>query len=120
MNTLLDIASHDQSDSSSLQPSCVHALNILRAVFRESRLGDHVMPYVASGFKAALYGISSHVWAVSTALTMLKIMVGHSFKIGDYHWLPRWKSTVNLSYQIGLCSVYTKVGWKMTCDRPLF
>lgn len=66
MNTLLDITSHDQSnDGSSLQPSCVHALNILRALFRESRLGDHVMLYVASGFKAALYGISSHVWAVS-------------------------------------------------------
>ena len=72
MSTLLDIASHDQSDTSSLQPSCVHALNILRAVFRESRLGDHVMPYVASGFKAALYGISSHVWAVSRILQCSK------------------------------------------------
>ena len=66
MKTLLDIASHDQPDDNSLQPSCVHALNILRALFRESRLGDHVMPYVASGFEAALFGISSHVWAVST------------------------------------------------------
>ena len=66
MKTLLDIASYDHPDDSSLQPSCVHALNILRALFRESRLGDHVMPYVASGFKAALFGISSHVWAVST------------------------------------------------------
>ena len=71
MNTLLDIASHDQA-TNSLQPSCVHALNILRAVFRESRLGDHVMPYVASGFKAALYGISSHVWAVSVVLQSSK------------------------------------------------
>ena len=71
MSTLLDIALNDQSDSSSLQPSCVHALNILRAIFRESRLGDHVMPYVASGFKAALYGVSSHVWAVSKVLNFL-------------------------------------------------
>jgi len=56
MSTLLDIASRDQCDDrNSLQPSCVHALNILRALFRESRLGDHVMLYVASGFKAALY-----------------------------------------------------------------
>ena len=66
MTTLLDIASStDQSDDNNLQPSCVHALNILRALFRESRLGDHVMPFVASGFKAALFGISSHMWAVS-------------------------------------------------------
>lgn len=71
MKTLLDIASYDQPDNSSLQPSCVHALNILRALFRESRLGDHVMPYVASGFKAALFGISSHVWAVSTPVSVM-------------------------------------------------
>ena len=70
MKTLLDIASYDQPDNSSLQPSCVHALNILRALFRESRLGDHVMPYVASGFKAALFGISSHVWAVSIPVSV--------------------------------------------------
>ena len=73
MSTLLDIASHDQyDDRSSLQPSCVHALNILRALFRESQLGDHVMLYVARGFKAALYGISSHVWAVSTLYSFLQ------------------------------------------------
>ena len=23
----------------------------------------------------------------------------------DYHWLPHWKCTVNLSYQIGICSI---------------
>jgi len=73
MSTLLDIASHDQSDDrSSLQPSCVHALNTLRALFRESQLGDHVMLYVTRGFKTALYGISSHVWVLSTFIFILQ------------------------------------------------
>ena len=58
MNALLEIALHDESDN-----------NILRALFTESQLGDHMMSYVASGFKVALFGISSHVWAVSICTT---------------------------------------------------
>ena len=40
--------------------------------------------------------------------------------IVDYQWFPHWKCTVNMSYQIGFGRSYTKMGRKMTCDRPLF
>lgn len=46
-------------------PPQVHALNILRALFRDARLGENVMPYVADGIQAAILGFTSPIWAVS-------------------------------------------------------
>ena len=41
--------------------------------------------------------------------SLLKIKIGSWLAIRniitEYHWLPHWKYTVNLSYQIGICSV---------------
>lgn len=48
-----------------LLPPQVHALNILRALFRDTRLGENIMPYVADGIQAAILGFMSPVWAVS-------------------------------------------------------
>lgn len=48
-----------------LLPPQVHALNILRALFRDARLGENVMPYVADGIQAAILGFTSPIWAVS-------------------------------------------------------
>lgn len=53
--------------SSNLQ---VHALNILRALFRDTRLGENIMPYVADGIQAAILGFVSPVWAVSPFLLL--------------------------------------------------
>ena len=40
--------------------------NILRALFGESCLGDHMMSFVTNSVKASMFGISSHImWAVS-------------------------------------------------------
>ncbi|XP_046281080.2 thyroid adenoma-associated protein [Marmota monax] len=57
-------------DSQSTVPQ-VHALNILRALFRDARLGENIIPYVADGAKAAILGFTSPVWAVRNSSTLL-------------------------------------------------
>ncbi|XP_006990565.1 tRNA (32-2'-O)-methyltransferase regulator THADA isoform X1 [Peromyscus maniculatus bairdii] len=49
----------------------VHALNILRALFRDTRLGENIIPFVADGAKAAILGFTSPVWAVRNSSTLL-------------------------------------------------
>ncbi|KAM5292637.1 tRNA (32-2'-O)-methyltransferase regulator THADA-like [Ctenodactylus gundi] len=49
----------------------VHALNVLRALFRDTRLGESIIPYVADGAKAAILGFTSPVWAVRNSSTLL-------------------------------------------------
>ncbi|XP_078413288.1 thyroid adenoma-associated protein isoform X1 [Cetorhinus maximus] len=49
----------------------VHALNILRALFRDTRLGENVIPYVADGIQAAILGFTSPIWAVRNSSTLL-------------------------------------------------
>ncbi|NXS26431.1 THADA protein, partial [Pomatostomus ruficeps] len=49
----------------------VHALNTLRALYRDTRLGENIMPYVADGIKASILGFMSPVWAVRNSSTLL-------------------------------------------------
>ncbi|XP_048392441.2 thyroid adenoma-associated protein isoform X2 [Stegostoma tigrinum] len=49
----------------------VHSLNILRALFRDTKLGENVIPYVAEGIQAAILGFTSPVWAVRNSSTLL-------------------------------------------------
>ncbi|XP_062515689.1 tRNA (32-2'-O)-methyltransferase regulator THADA-like isoform X2 [Corticium candelabrum] len=58
-------------EESSLGLPQVHALNTLRALFRETRLGDHVIPFVSDGVIVAITGISSDCWAVRNSSTLL-------------------------------------------------
>ncbi|XP_034857566.1 thyroid adenoma-associated protein isoform X3 [Mirounga leonina] len=59
------------TDDSRSTVSKVHALNILRALFRDTRLGENIIPYVADGAKAAILGFTSPVWAVRNSSTLL-------------------------------------------------
>ncbi|XP_063957410.1 tRNA (32-2'-O)-methyltransferase regulator THADA-like [Lytechinus pictus] len=49
----------------------VHALNILRALFRDTKLGQEVLPYIGDGVKAAILGFAAKLWAVRNSATML-------------------------------------------------
>ncbi|XP_028676788.2 thyroid adenoma-associated protein homolog isoform X2 [Erpetoichthys calabaricus] len=49
----------------------VHAMNILRALFRDTRLGENIVPYIVDGMKAAILGFTSPVWAVRNSATLL-------------------------------------------------
>lgn len=47
------------------EPAAVHALNILRALFRDSRLADHVVTFVPEAVEVAIAGFSASLWPVS-------------------------------------------------------
>lgn len=51
--------------------SQIHAFNILRAIYRVSRLGKLVTPYVTDGVKAAILGLSHAHWSVRNSATLL-------------------------------------------------
>ena len=57
----------EQPSSSNLssQPAAVHALNILRALYRDSRLGEHIVPFIPQGVMIAIEGFSAPLWPVS-------------------------------------------------------
>ncbi|NWX18437.1 THADA protein, partial [Aegotheles bennettii] len=69
MKELLSLAVPLNESSSVI--SQVHALNILRTLFRDTRLGENIMPYVADGIQAAILGFMSPVWAVRNSSTLL-------------------------------------------------
>ncbi|XP_052801972.1 thyroid adenoma-associated protein homolog [Mya arenaria] len=49
----------------------VHALNILRALYKDSRLKDDVAPFIADGLRVAILGFKSPLWAVRNSATLL-------------------------------------------------
>ena len=58
-----------QAISTSFDLHCcskVHARNILRALYKETKLGEDVYPYVAEGVQVAVEGFLSDSWAVSS------------------------------------------------------
>ncbi|KAM9726802.1 thyroid adenoma-associated protein isoform 2-T3 [Menidia menidia] len=66
----LAMPSADRNTDSSTVPQ-VHALNILRALFRDTRLGENIIPFVSDGMQAAVLGFTSPVWAVRNSSTLL-------------------------------------------------
>ncbi|XP_071447659.1 tRNA (32-2'-O)-methyltransferase regulator THADA isoform X2 [Hetaerina americana] len=51
--------------------SRTHAMNILRALFRHTLLGEYVIPYIARGIMAAIKGFKGHTWAERNSATLL-------------------------------------------------
>ncbi|OAD04769.1 hypothetical protein MUCCIDRAFT_79865 [Mucor lusitanicus CBS 277.49] len=49
----------------------VHAYNIMRTIFMDSKLGTHVLEYASEGFSLAINGFSSHSWAIRNCSVML-------------------------------------------------
>ncbi|XP_016355970.1 thyroid adenoma-associated protein [Sinocyclocheilus anshuiensis] len=72
MRSLMALAmpSNDADTESSSVPQ-VHALNILRALYRDTRLGENIVPFVSDGMQAAILGFTSPVWAVRNSSTLL-------------------------------------------------
>ncbi|KAM9847598.1 thyroid adenoma-associated protein [Aulostomus maculatus] len=72
MRELITLAmpSSDRTTDSSTVPQ-VHALNILRALYRDTRLGENIIPFVSDGMQAAVLGFTSPVWAVRNSSTLL-------------------------------------------------
>ncbi|XP_066553351.1 thyroid adenoma-associated protein [Amia ocellicauda] len=68
--TALAMPGQDPPGDRSTVPQ-VHALNILRALFRDTRLGENVVPFVSQGMQAAILGFTSPVWAVRNSSTLL-------------------------------------------------
>nr|XP_056709358.1 thyroid adenoma-associated protein [Euleptes europaea] len=69
MKELICLASSSNTPQSTIPQ--VHALNILRALFKDTRLGENIIPYVADGMRAAILGFTSSVWAVRNSSTLL-------------------------------------------------
>ncbi|XP_056147572.1 thyroid adenoma-associated protein [Lampris incognitus] len=68
--TALAMPSSGRDTDQSTVPQ-VHALNILRALYRDTRLGENIFPFVSDGLQAAVLGFTSPVWAVRNSSTLL-------------------------------------------------
>ncbi|XP_055880801.1 thyroid adenoma-associated protein homolog [Biomphalaria glabrata] len=73
MNDLLALAVIEEGEEkqTKYQDSQIHAVNILGALYRDARLGEDVLPYVADGLKASVLGFKSELWAIRNSATLL-------------------------------------------------
>ncbi|XP_030763962.1 thyroid adenoma-associated protein homolog isoform X2 [Sitophilus oryzae] len=68
MSCLLKTAEDSEDGNSEIK---MHCLNVLRAIFRHSKLGELVAPYVAAGVILAIKGFRSETWGIRNSSTLL-------------------------------------------------
>ncbi|XP_065176717.1 tRNA (32-2'-O)-methyltransferase regulator THADA-like isoform X1 [Sycon ciliatum] len=62
--------------------SQVHAINIMCALFREAKLGPHILPFVADALILAIQGFAHSVWAIRNSSTLLfRALIGRIFGV---------------------------------------
>ncbi|XP_033219101.1 uncharacterized protein LOC117174281 isoform X3 [Belonocnema kinseyi] len=66
-----EMTSKDMKHDSNLTEIKTHTLNILRALFKHSLLGDIVKEYISDGFKVAMRSYDGKSWAERNAATLL-------------------------------------------------
>ncbi|ORX88141.1 hypothetical protein BCR32DRAFT_263817 [Anaeromyces robustus] len=73
VNALLEIANKPVEENWNEQSDLpqVHALNILRSIFRESKLGNDVISYVPKVMITTIEGFNSPAWAIRNCSTMM-------------------------------------------------
>ncbi|CAG2249102.1 Thyroid adenoma-associated protein homolog [Mytilus edulis] len=69
MTDLIKLALTEESHN--LSESKVHSLNILRAMYRDTRLGEDVTPFISGGLQAAILGFKSKFWGICNSSTLL-------------------------------------------------
>ncbi|XP_064621388.1 tRNA (32-2'-O)-methyltransferase regulator THADA-like isoform X2 [Lineus longissimus] len=69
MKIMMELALSEDTEKENIPK--VHALNILRTLFRDTRLSDDVFPFIADGLKAAVLGFLSQDWAIRNSATLL-------------------------------------------------
>eukprot|EP00118_Oscarella_pearsei_P004268 m.17973 g.17973 ORF g.17973 m.17973 type:complete len:1862 (+) comp27575_c0_seq3:14-5599(+) len=85
ISEMTNVPEEDLSEKSLTLPQ-VHALNILRDLYKDSRLGEHVVSFIARGISTAVQGFSSNSWAVRNSSTLL-----YSSLISRVFGVPRSK-----------------------------
>ncbi|XP_076259481.1 thyroid adenoma-associated protein homolog isoform X2 [Rhynchophorus ferrugineus] len=58
-------------DDQCINETKMHCLNVLRAIFRHSKLGELVTPYVGRGVILAIRGFKSDAWGIRNSSTLL-------------------------------------------------
>ena len=58
----------------------VHALNIPRVLYKDTRLGEDVIPYIAEGVRASVLGFAAQLWGVSNTQYYFYIDLSVPFK----------------------------------------
>lgn len=72
METLITIC-ENKNITEDLEIGVVHALNVLRALFRCTQLGDLVGPFVSRAINISIILFNSSSWPVSSYLHVFKM-----------------------------------------------
>ncbi|XP_048524151.1 uncharacterized protein LOC109543125 isoform X1 [Dendroctonus ponderosae] len=70
-NTIDDLLKSAEDSDKSSDETRTHCLNVLRAIFRDSKMSERALPYVAAGVILAISGFKSPIWGIRNSSTLL-------------------------------------------------